>query len=51
MEKIKGKYSYIYKSQVPVKSIGTACTFLSVIFRKEMLWERKGKISRTMRVK
>lgn len=51
LEKIKGKYSYIYKSEVPVKSIGTAYTFLSVIFKEEMLRERKGKISRTMRVK
>ena len=41
----RGKY-FVYQSHVPVKSIGTAYTFLSVIFKEEILMERKGKASR-----
>lgn len=43
LEKVKGKIlTWIYKSHVPVKFVGTACKFLSVIFENEILMEGKG---------
>lgn len=40
---IVGENTHISKSHVPVKSIGTAYTFLSVIIKKEILMEKRGK--------